>query len=74
MLVDDDSFNIFSLKLLLQSLGNFEIHFASNGKQAIQNVKDLYEKNQFYSLIIMDINMPIMDGVTATKELRSLHE
>jgi signal transduction histidine kinase/DNA-binding response OmpR family regulator len=44
---------------------SIEVDTAANGKEAL----DMVEKNQ-YSLVLMDIQMPVMDGVEATKILR----
>ena len=42
------------------------IHWAKNGSEAL----DLLTKNENISLILMDINMPVMDGITATRKIR----
>lgn len=52
------------LKLMLNSIGH-EVHFANNGKEAV----NLYQPGQ-YNLILMDIQMPVMDGVAATQYLK----
>jgi CheY-like chemotaxis protein len=49
---------------MLQSLGH-SVSIANNGLQAL----DLYEPGTF-DLILMDIQMPVMDGVTATQKLK----
>ena len=52
------------LKIILESEGH-AVTFAFNGKQAI----DLFEPGLF-DVILMDIQMPVMDGLTATNILR----
>jgi len=49
--------------------GGYEVDIANNGKHAV----DLFEKND-YDLILMDIQMPEMDGVTATKVIREMEQ
>lgn len=62
--VEDNEVNRFLAEQLF--IGKHTLlDFAENGRQAI----DLFEKNQ-YDLILMDIQMPIMDGIETTKWLR----
>ena len=49
---------------LLQASG-FELHFAANGKLAV----DLFRQNA-YALVLMDVSMPVMDGIAATRVIR----
>lgn len=55
--------------LLLQAVlkQQYRLIYAENGRQAVQMFKD-YKPD----LILMDIKMPIMDGFTATSEIREL--
>jgi Amt family ammonium transporter len=68
LLVDDSQENRELIKLLLaqQPLVMDE---ASNGHEALE----LFERNE-YSLVLMDIQMPIMDGFTATQMIRRVEE
>ena len=43
----------------------FELDFADNGKLAVQAFK-----KKDYHLVLMDVTMPIMDGITAIQEIR----
>ncbi len=53
--------------LLLNSLGH-KVDIANDGEEALKMFKP--EK---YDLVLMDIQMPVMDGITATKSLREKH-
>ena len=66
LLVDDRDINLKVAGLMLKKLG-CEVETASNGQIAIKK----YDENPSkFDLIIMDIQMPVMDGINATKELR----
>ena len=66
LLVEDNELNFEIAKTVLEEAG-FIIDGASNGKEAVDKASD-----NTYDVILMDIQMPIMDGYEATKELRRL--
>lgn len=66
LLAEDTQVNVLIAKKLLTSW-NAKVDVALNGEEAIS----LYEKNQ-YDIILMDLHMPVMDGLTATKRIREL--
>lgn len=64
LLADDSEFNRFLIKEYLKD-GNHIIVEAENGEIAVDKAK-----KEKFDIILMDIQMPIMDGYTATKEIR----
>jgi signal transduction histidine kinase/CheY-like chemotaxis protein/HPt (histidine-containing phosphotransfer) domain-containing protein len=64
LVVDDNSTNLLMAQAMLERLGTRTIT-ATNGKEAIYE----YSVNKI-ELILMDCQMPVMDGFEATKELR----
>lgn len=67
LLVEDKYVNQKVISMMLEKM-NCDTIIANNGKEAI----DLFEKNQtIFDIIIMDIQMPVMDGVTAVKYLKN---
>ena len=69
LLVEDNELNQEIEKELLESMG-FEIILAGNGKIALEKIKN--ENPDDYALVFMDIQMPVMDGYTATRKIRML--
>ncbi|MFW5777762.1 MAG: PAS domain S-box protein [Bacteroidota bacterium] len=68
LIAEDKKVNQKVIKLMLESLGH-HTEFVENGKEAL----DIY-KDAKYHLIFMDIQMPVMDGITATQKLREKHK
>ncbi len=66
LLAEDNEINQLITVELLKNKG-YVVDVATNGKEAIQMVK-----NKAYDLVFMDIQMPIMDGLTATTSIRSM--
>lgn len=67
LLVEDNEINQEVARELLSQLG-LEISLANNGAQAVEKVKI-----QTFDLILMDIQMPIMDGYQACKAIRQFN-
>lgn len=68
LLVEDNLINQKIVQLSLkEKVRNLDI--ANNGKEAL----DKFDKSK-YDIILMDIQMPIMDGILATKKIREIEE
>lgn len=71
LLVEDNEINLEIETEILQELG-FLIDTATDGSIAVEKIKN--SKPGDYSLILMDIQMPVMDGREATKLIRRLDD
>src|SRR6185312_12040322 len=67
LVAEDNEVNQKVIRHVLQKAGG-QVDIANNGLEAIA----FLEKNNNYDLIIMDLQMPEMDGYTATKYIRNV--
>lgn len=68
LLVDDSDDTREIMRFLLEALG-YEVIEAKDGSEAVERTKDSQP-----DLILMDIAMPVMDGIEATSRIRELEE
>ncbi|MBQ6440015.1 MAG: response regulator [Mogibacterium sp.] len=71
LLVEDNAINMEIAAMILEQMG-FEVDTAENGRIAVDKVSA--SSPGTYDLILMDIQMPVLDGYDATKEIRSLQD
>lgn len=63
LLVDDDPTTNFFNRHLISKMNIFdEIHEAANGQLALDKIAELNERGEVPDMILLDINMPIMNG------------
>jgi len=67
LIAEDEETNLLLIKIMLSGL-NLNILQAFNGKEAIE----IFKNNPTISLVLMDLKMPVLDGLTATQELKKL--
>jgi len=71
LIVDDIYINRYIIKMIVDSFDkNINISEASNGKEAL----DIMTNRDDNILILMDIRMPVMDGIESTKKIREIHK
>lgn len=65
LVVEDEKFNIKLFRELLEAKG-YAVIEASNGAEGVEMARTKQP-----ALILMDIQMPVMDGLTATREIKA---
>jgi signal transduction histidine kinase/DNA-binding response OmpR family regulator/CHASE3 domain sensor protein len=70
LVVEDDVRNVYSLTSILEPRGAL-VQIARNGREAIEVIeKSFGEDGNAIDLVLMDVMMPVMDGLTATQKIR----
>jgi DNA-binding NarL/FixJ family response regulator len=70
LIVEDQDIIRRGLKTLIRSKSDLKvIGEAGDGQQAVELVAALHSQNQALDVILMDIRMPVMDGVMATQQI-----
>lgn len=68
LVVEDDPVSFLLLKEILKPT-NYQVYHSENGKDAVEFI----QKNTDVDLILMDVNLPVMNGHEATKEIRKFN-
>ena len=71
LLVEDNALNREIAAEMLQEEG-YKVDYAENGKEAVDKI--IRSRDHQYAAVLMDIQMPVMDGYEATHWIRDLHD
>lgn len=66
LVAEDNATNQFLMRAILEALGH-QITIANNGAEAVKMAQEAE-----FDAVLMDVQMPVMDGPTATREIRRL--
>ena len=67
ILLAEDEKELAKATATILKYSGYDVTCVYNGKEAVEN-----SKNNFFDIIILDIMMPVMDGISALKELRKI--
>jgi len=70
LIIDDDLISRFGIRTMLENSG-FLVEEAENGQLGIDK---FFAKKTYYDVVLVDYNMPDMNGAMVTKELRRIEE
>lgn len=75
LLVEDDQLDVIDIRRSLDKLNiMYRLTVARNGEEGIAKLEELMETNSLPNLILLDINMPRMNGLEFLAGLRSREE
>jgi CheY-like chemotaxis protein len=69
LVVDDDPFIRKLIATTLEDVAEFELHEAADGAEALR-----IAERENPSLVFLDVDMPVLDGIEACRGLRSLEQ
>ena len=75
--MDDQQSNVIALKLQIQRLFSIAVMTTNNGISSVERYgQDLHKTccRNYFCFIIMDLSMPIMDGIKASKKIWALYK
>lgn len=67
LLIEDDEFTRFMMKEIIRTHG-VDVEVATNGDEG---VRTLVDRPSEFGLVLMDLHMPVMSGIDATRKIRN---
>lgn len=71
LVAEDDPDDALMLRDAFREINQVNITFLTNGKLLIEHIQELLANNQLPSLVVVDLNMPVLDGRAVIAELKN---
>lgn len=70
LIAEDISYNSDMLIKMLSSMGYTNIDSVQNGEEAIKNIDSQFQKGTPYDILLLDLKMPKVDGITVAEHIK----
>ena len=73
LIVEDNKFVLPAMCNMIKNI-ECDVEVSYNGQEAVTQFREAIKERRCFDLILMDLQMPVMDGYDATKEIRDLEQ
>jgi CheY-like chemotaxis protein len=71
LIAEDNTYNADILVKMLNTIGYNKIDIATDGSEAVKKIDEQYEINRPYNVLLLDLKMPVMDGIEVAQHIHA---